>query len=250
MSCHGLPCWYELASPDPHASQAFYAGLLGWIWVDSGMPGMDYRLAAMDGSMIAGLAKAEPGKTLGWTIYFAVDDCDASAELAASLGATIVMPPADIPGTGRCSMLVDPQGAGFGLLQPLPMEDGSSGGAFARHRSGHGDWCEMVCPDPQAALDFYGKLMGWTLSRAVPMGQDMVYHVFRCGDQDIGGMFSAGAARMWKPYFGTGSAKAAAAMITEIGGTILRGPDAVPDGGFTVQLKDPHGTVLALTGTA
>ena len=43
MSYHGLPCWYELASPDPVASAAFYSGLMGWTWADSGMPGMDYR---------------------------------------------------------------------------------------------------------------------------------------------------------------------------------------------------------------
>jgi predicted enzyme related to lactoylglutathione lyase len=250
MSFHGLPCWYELASPDPDGSQTFYAGLLGWTWAESGMPGMDYRLAALDDSMIAGLMKPEPGQPPGWTIYYAVDDCDASAALAASLGAQVVMPPADIPGTGRVAMLTDPHGAGFGLLQPLPMADGSIGGAFARNRPGHGDWAEMVCPDPQAAMAFYGKLLGWTPGREVPMGPDMVYHLFQCGGQDIGGMFADGATLMWKPYFGTGSTKAAAARIPQIGGTVLRGPDAVPDGGFTVQLKDPQGIVLALSGTA
>lgn len=250
MTRKGTPVWYELTTPDLNAAQTFYQTVIGWSVGDSGMPGMDYRLASLDTAMIAGMMKAEAGQPLGWTIYYAVDDCDATAAQAASLGATVIVPPADIPGTGRFVMLIDPQGVGFGILQPLPMEDGGIGSAFVRNRPGHGDWAEMVCPDPAAAMVFYGKLLGWTPGRAVPMGPDMVYHLFQCGGQDIGGMFTDGETRMWKPYFGTGSAKAAAARIPQIGGTLLRGPDAVPDGGFTVQLTDPQGIILALSGTA
>ena len=250
MSNHGLPCWYELTSADPDASATFYAGLFGWTWADADMPGMDYRLAKLDGASIAGMMNAEPGQPLAWLIYYAVDNCDATVALASALGSHVLVPPADIPGTGRFSIFLDPQGAAVGILQPLPMGDGSSGGAFDQQKAGHGNWHELLCPDPTAALDFYGKLFGWTLARAVEMGPDMTYHVFKRGDLDIGGMFAGDKALMWKPYFGTLSAKAAMDKIVATGGTVLRGLDEVPGGIFTVQLKDPSGALLAVVGPA
>lgn len=249
MSYHGLPCWYELTSPDPAASAAFYSGLMGWTWADSGMPGMDYRLASRGAGQIAGMTKAEPGQPLGWLIYYAVDDCDATAAQAAGLGAKIIVPPADIPGTGRFSILIDPQGAGFGLLQPLPMPDGTAGGAFDQQKEGHGNWHELICADPKAALDFYGKLFGWTLSSSMEMGPDMTYYIFNREGLDIGGMFAAGPP-IWKPYFGSPSTKADVARIPGLGGKVVRGPDEVPGGAYTVQLTDPHGTALAVVGPA
>jgi hypothetical protein len=251
MSHHGLPCWYELTAADPAASAKFYAGLFGWTWAEANVPGMDYRLASAGPTMIAGMMKAEPGQPLAWMIYIAVDDCDATVALATSLGSTVIVPPADIPGTGRFSIFLDPQGAGIGILQPLPMaEDSTGGGAFDQLKMGHGNWHEMVSPNPAAALEFYGKLFGWTLSRAVPMGPDMIYNVYKRGNLDIGGMFTDGATVMWKPYFGTDSAKGSIAKIPALGGTVLHGPDEVPGGAFTVQLKDPQGTVLAVVGPA
>jgi uncharacterized protein len=250
MSYHGRPCWYELTSPDPSASAAFYSGLFGWTWADSGVPNMDYRLASKDAAMIAGMMKAEPGQPLGWTIYYAVENCDATVALATGLGARVIVPPADIPGTGRFSILIDPQGAGFGILQPLPMDDGSTGGAFDQLKMGHGNWHELLCPDPKAALEFYGKLFGWALARSVEMGPDMVYHVFNHEGVDIGGMFASDSALMWKPYFGAASAQTAIASVPGLGGTVVSGPDEVPGGAFTVQLRDPHGTPFAVVGPA
>ena len=50
-----------------------------------------------------------------------MSDCDGSAALAENLGATLVMKPMDIPGTGRFAILRDPAGAAFAILKTLPM---------------------------------------------------------------------------------------------------------------------------------
>jgi predicted enzyme related to lactoylglutathione lyase len=52
-----------------------------------------------------------------WTVYFGSDDVDADAKRAADAGATVVVEPTDIPGVGRFSVLVDPQGAVFALFK-------------------------------------------------------------------------------------------------------------------------------------
>lgn len=248
MSHHGLPCWYELASADLAASQSFYAGLLGWNWMDAGMQGMTYMLAGLGDTMIAGLFSAEMGRAPGWLVYFAVDSADETAALAAASGATTLMPPTDIPGTGRFALFADPQGAAFGVLQPLP---GGSGGAFDQARSGTGNWHDLVTSDEAGALAFYGKLFGWTVSQTMPMGPDANYNILNRKGQDIGGCFtSKGKAPFWKPYFAVTSAHAAKTRIAELGGTVQSGPDEVPGGAFTLQCSDSQGVTVAFVGPA
>ena len=103
-SFHGAPCWYELATSDIAAAQTFYAAILGWTIADSGTPGMDYRLAKAGDAMVAGLMPAMDGQPAAWSIYFAVDDCDATTEAAKTMGATVIVPPpiSPIPGAFRC----------------------------------------------------------------------------------------------------------------------------------------------------
>jgi uncharacterized protein len=251
MSFHGLPCWYELASLDLDGAQSFYAGLLDWVWQDAGMPGMTYMLAKRDSAMVAGLFSAEMGRAPSWLTYFAVDSADQSAELAASLGAAVLMPATDIPGTGRFALIADPQGAVFGVLQPLPMPDGSGSASFDQNKVGHGNWHDLVTSDSAAALAFYGKLFGWSVSRSMPMGPEMTYHVLNRGGLDIGGCFaSATAAPFWKPYFKVASAKAAKEQVAVLGGTVTSGPDEVPGGQFTLQCQDAQGIIFALVGAA
>jgi uncharacterized protein len=249
MSHHGLPCWYELASTDLAASQKFYAELLGWSWQDAGMEGMTYMLAKSPSAMVAGLFSSEMGRLPGWLTYFAVESADESAALAASAGAQVQMPPTDIPGTGRFALLADPQGASFGILQPLPMPDGSGGGAFNPAGLGCGQWNDLATSDAEAALGFYGKIFGWSVSRSMPMGPDRTYSILASGATDIGGVFKGeAAAPFWKPYFGVASAEAAKAKVSALGGTVQSGPDPVPGGIYTLQCKDPSGVIFALVG--
>ena len=58
-----------------------------------------------------------------WMPYFAVEDCDQSSAKAQEMGADVLQVSTDIPGTGRFSVLQDPQGAAFGILKMEPMEE-------------------------------------------------------------------------------------------------------------------------------
>ena len=228
MSYHGLPCWYELATPDLAGSGAFYSAVLGWSVADANVPGMTYHLASVAAAQVAGMMTAQPGQPQAWTIYVAVDDLDATLTRAKT--ATVIVPATEIPGTGRFAMLIDPQGAMFALLEPLP---GGTGGAFDQAQPGHGDWQELITPDPAAALTFYGDLFGWTETRAVPMGPDMTYHIIaRAGSGHRRHLRPARQAPHWKPYFGVASVNAAMGRVIAAGGTVLHGPDEVPGGAY------------------
>lgn len=250
MSFHGTPCWFELSSGDPAQSGSFYAGLLGWDLGEAQMEGFSYGLASRDGVMVAGLMQPDQPGPDGWLIYFAVDDCDASAAQVTALGGQVLMPPADIPGTGRFSVVTDPQGVRFGLLQPL---DDGPGGAFDQQKEGHGNWNELATSDPQAALAFYTALLGWSPSARYDMPDLGAYQLLHHQGSDIGGIMPLphpGARPAWLPYFGVNSITSAMEKVTGGGGRIVFGPSEVPGGALICNCEDPRGANFALVGPA
>ena len=53
-----------------------------------------------------------------WLPYVAVANTDSLCELASRLGATVMVPPTDIPNVGRFACWSDPQQASIAVLQP------------------------------------------------------------------------------------------------------------------------------------
>jgi len=64
--------------------------------------------------MPAGMPAAMPSY---WMPYFQVVNCGGSTSRAQELGAKVIVPPRDLPKTGRFSILKDPQGAMFAVFQ-------------------------------------------------------------------------------------------------------------------------------------
>lgn len=248
---HGLPCWYELTTPDPVAAGTFYGAVIGWSVAKAPMEGFDYYLASKDGRQAAGMmAPMMAGIPPNWCVYFAVNDCDATAAAVVADGGGQIAAPADIPGTGRFAILSDPQGAVFGILQPLPME-GDSGGAYDPGTPGFGAWHELMTPDPEAALAFYARHFGWKPSTVMPMGEMGNYHIFAGSKGDMGGVMrlpQTGMPPAWLPYSGVASVEAAKAAVEAAGGKVVNGPMEVPGGAWVFQGVDPQGAYFAVTG--
>ena len=120
MAQDGTFCWNELATKDLSAAKKFYTGLLGWQLQESNTAGMVYNEIVVDGEHIGGMYQmtAEDGDAPShWMAYVAVDDVDAKAKLAGELGGKVCVPPTDIPGVGRFSVITDPAGATFSLVK-------------------------------------------------------------------------------------------------------------------------------------
>ena len=113
----GAFVWSELSSSDVAKSKAFYSAVFGWGWGG----GDDYPEAQVSGRTIGAIMSRPEGMPAevpdSWLVYFGTADVDADAAKAASLGARVTVGPADIPGTGRFAVLLDPQGAAFALFQ-------------------------------------------------------------------------------------------------------------------------------------
>lgn len=113
--------WNELCTPDEARSLAFYESVFGFTHdrMDMGAQGT-YYILMKDGKMRGGLARAPDGTPPMWLPYVHVADADASAAQATALGAQIGVPPTDIPGVGRFTMIIDPFGAALALMKSNP----------------------------------------------------------------------------------------------------------------------------------
>lgn len=253
---HGAPCWYEYSAGDGglEAAEEFYGEVLGWTVRDAGMEGFDYHLASAGDDMVAGFMSVPPdagGMGSFWMIYFGVEDADKAAEDIRAAGGSIHRDPADIPGTGRFAIAADPQGAGFGILQPEPMEgqDGA-GNAFDQSKPGHGNWNELMSSDPEGALRFYLGLFGWVKSQAMDMGEMGTYQLVSHDGADIGAVMGLGKSPrpLWLPYFGVDGVEAAIGRILAAGGRVENGPMEVPGGMFVAVAEDTQGAWFAVVG--
>lgn len=252
---HGRPCWYELATGEGGlgAAGAFYGEVFGWEVEDAGMEDVTYHLARSGGDLVAGMMEMPPDAgdmSPFWMIYFAVDSADRAVSDLQATGGSVFRGPAEIPGTGRFAVVADPQGAAFGILQPVMAPQADGGHAFDQGKAAHGAWNELMTSDPEAAWGFYNGLLGWTKGQAVDMGEMGTYQTFAFEDAEIGGMMQLGAAPRpaWLPYFGVDGVTAAMARIEAAGGRIAHGPLEVPGGAFIAAAQDPQGAWFAVVG--
>lgn len=120
---HGAFSWAELMTPNPEGAKSFYSSLLGWELQDFPMENFAYTVVKTGGEQIGGIMPLPPGAPAhmppSWGCYITVDDVDAIAEKAFSLGANVLVPPQDIPSVGRFAVLQDPQGAMFNIITYL-----------------------------------------------------------------------------------------------------------------------------------
>jgi hypothetical protein len=135
---HGSLNFNNLNSRDPEGAKRFYGSVFGWetlpmgngaaAWrlpgygdyLEARTPGMRQGMADMGApagfedvvATLIPIADDQTGVPAHWSVTFAVDDADATAERAAELGSQVVVPPTDAPWV-RTTVISDPQGATF-----------------------------------------------------------------------------------------------------------------------------------------
>ena len=108
----------EFPSEDIERSQRFWSGLFGWKFQDSGMPGMDYRMAQVSDQ--AGAALMQAPESVGHpSFYFATDDIDASCASVRELGGE-AEEKVPVPTHGWFAACTDSEGNAFHLWQSDP----------------------------------------------------------------------------------------------------------------------------------
>jgi predicted enzyme related to lactoylglutathione lyase len=116
----GSLTWNELNARDLEGAHAFYGAVFGWQFRHSSIGDMPYLVAKRNETPICGIqpmtAENWPADVSPhWMVYFAVHDCDRSAQHALALGGRVLFPPASLQ-FGRYAVLTDPQGGMFAVL--------------------------------------------------------------------------------------------------------------------------------------
>ena len=111
--------WNELQTTDVAAASTFYASVFGWSRHEADMgEGKTYNEIKMGEQPVGGMMAIDPewGEVPPhWDVYLCVEDCDASAAKAASLGGTVMIPPTSVSNI-RFAVVQDPQGAYVGIV--------------------------------------------------------------------------------------------------------------------------------------
>lgn len=116
----GVMTWPELATSDAAGARAFYTGLFGWSAKATPMGPIEYTEWSLDGKPNGGMFPMTAefgGIPPHWMPYFRVADCDRIAARVKELAGEVKVPPTPIPNIGRFSVLADPQGAVFSIVE-------------------------------------------------------------------------------------------------------------------------------------
>jgi predicted enzyme related to lactoylglutathione lyase len=135
---HGSVNFNNLNTHDVEGAKRFYGDVFGWTTLDLGggsqmwtLPGYGDYLESKTPGLLKGMEEMggppgfenvvaaivpipddQPDARPHWSVTFATDDADASAEKASELGGTVVASPFDAPWV-RMTVIADPQGASF-----------------------------------------------------------------------------------------------------------------------------------------
>jgi predicted enzyme related to lactoylglutathione lyase len=105
----------EFPAENADRATKFWNGLFGWSFQDSGMEGMDYRMAQAGEQTGAAVYPSEDRSGYP-NYYFATDDIDASSDKVRELGGQAEAK-APVPGHGWFAACKDSEGNAFHLWQ-------------------------------------------------------------------------------------------------------------------------------------
>jgi predicted enzyme related to lactoylglutathione lyase len=241
----GTPSWVDLQTTDQVAAKAFYGGVFGWSYDDQPMDaGAVYSIAKIGDAQVAAIAPQSPelkaaGAPAMWNTYLAVDSVDDATAKVAAAGGTVAMEPFDVMDAGRMSFVMDPSGAAVALWQA-----GTHIGSSLVNEPGTVVWNELITDNP-VAVTFYEQVLGVTTT-TVDMGGNK-YTMFQVGGKEVGGTtppMMEGVPNHWHVYFAVADTDAAAAKVTELGGSVMVPPFDTPIGKMAV-VSDPQGAVFS-----
>jgi hypothetical protein len=241
--------WDELHTKDREKANPFYNTLFGWTAeaVPVG-PDYTYHLLKRKGSDEAFAGSHQQGEEekdvpSHWLVSLGTNDVDAAVAKASELGATVVIPPADIPNIGRFSVLMDPQGAAFGLLAY------AEGNSAPKPEVGPNCivWHELVTSDPAASAAFYSSVVGWTTEETDLTGQKV--QLFKHGGEQVANILpkpSPEAPDTWVFYVEVKDLDQTIETARQAGGSVVFPPLDIPPIGRVTWLADPTGAVFGV----
>jgi predicted enzyme related to lactoylglutathione lyase len=116
----GTVSWHDLSTPKTSVAGKFYTKVFGWETSEEDFSGNNYFLFKLGKKGICGMWPV-PMKKLGpsWVTYWNVSSCAKTVAKAKRLGGRVLLGTITVPETCKFAILRDPQGAAFGVLEPI-----------------------------------------------------------------------------------------------------------------------------------
>ncbi|HEY0574415.1 MAG TPA: VOC family protein [Pseudonocardia sp.] len=113
--------------------------------------------------------------------------------------------------------------------------------------AGTPNWVDIAVPDVEAALAFYGPVLGWSF---VDTGPDLGnYQLCRIGDRNaagIGPRESPDQPNAWLVYLASDDADGTAKLIADNGGNVVWGPEDIGEVGRMLVATDSTGGLFGV----
>jgi len=195
---------------------------------------------------------------LQWMPHIQVADVAASAGRALDLGGSELMHGKDDDGKSQWAVLLDPNGAAFGIIPvvsaaEMPPTDGAASRDPAAS-VGRISWLDLTVSDALATRDFYQEVVGWS-TQDVEMedasGRYADYTLSGSDGSPAAGICHArgvksGLPPVWMIYLPVGDLAESLRRVQDEGGEILKATQG-SDGEHTYAvIQDPVGACVAL----
>jgi predicted enzyme related to lactoylglutathione lyase len=242
----------DIAVPEHEREVRFYARVLGTgeqpLWRDD--------LMNNAGTPIIGLGERMPeyaGLPLQWMPHMQVADVARSVALSVELGGRVLMHDKDESGASQWAVLLDPNGAAFGVVPVIPeamMPD--LGGAEAP--MGHIAWLDLTVPNAAETRDFYQQVIGWAVQAVGMTDEGAGYADFNMLGEDGTPAASVCDARglnqdlppVWMIYLAVGDLAESLRRVEAGGGRIIKVVHDANGTAACAAIEDPVGVSLSL----
>lgn len=239
----GTPTWLDLGIPDLDRAIDFYGTVFGWDFDRGSAETGYYTTCLLRGKPVAALMQNVDSDPIGywWNLYFAVDDCEATANKAKIAGAELLQAPMQVMEHGKMAVLRDPTGGHFALW-----EAGQHIGAQIVNEPSSLLRNDLITSQPGPARDFYTEVFGFTLDGDSQLeGADFTF-LRRPDGHEIGGILGDPSAKTseWGVLFAVDDVDATVARVREAGGSSEDPFDM--EYGRVANVQDPFGTPFSV----
>ena len=242
----------DIAVPEHERETRFYSHVLNtgeeplWrkdLMNNQGMPiiGLGARIPAYD------------HLPLQWMPHMQVADVASSVARALDLGGRALMHDKDDDGKSRWAVLLDPNGAAFGVIPVVPAESMPSTEDTST-RVGRISWLDLTVLDAIATRDFYREVIGWSIQDVEMKDTGERYADFNMLGADgnpMAGVCHARGANIglpatWMIYLPVGDLAESLRRVEEEGGKIIKTTRGADREDAYAVIQDPVGVYLAL----
>ncbi|MFT5286626.1 MAG: putative enzyme related to lactoylglutathione lyase [Planctomycetota bacterium] len=243
----------DIAVPEHERELSFYSSVLTTgenpFWRDD--------LMNNRGTPIIGLGARVPEYEmlpLQWMPHIMVADVATSAARALELGGTELMHGKDDDGKSQWAVLVDPNGAAFGIIPVVPDEAVPADEGGSPESAGCISWLTLTVSDAQATCDFYRGVVGWSVQNIEMKDGSESYTDFELlgGDGNPAARVchargvNAGLPPVWLMHLPVGDLPESLRRAEAGGGEIIKGTEEADGTNASAVVKDPVGVCMAI----